>query len=265
MENINYGEKCENLLQKIAQQTALNQEFADQLHEEYMALNGNSKCYVHPLYDADKYGKKIDEAGMSLAQFLSRKASEQFAPAGTRLDIDTSQLKCWPGSRRGEGQKPFSPQALWGELESTYGNGSQQGFIAAAQKLKSILNLNPAFGLIQTSSCLKTDLDVYTDSFYKKHLNKNVFSPGCKEKIAKLIESLKWFYQWECGSVTPKYDLEHAASCLCDDITPRTAYAIGNGDLKFHVLLKKIELRFNPELGKRFMAFINTFSGLDEQ
>lgn len=205
------------------------------------------------------------EAAQHVFGELIRFAESQFAPAGTRLKIDSTDVDDHFHLREND-YSNFDPVAVWAYLESEFkSQGEDIAYAQAADPIARKFDITPNQVIKTVGGQIVLEYRVWIDSFDKKHSNVNNLSQGCIEGLRQLCNGLAAFAVWAEDPL-----LAHALNQFASNfgyrnssIQSRARYPLGHAkqpEITVITYTTRFEFRFSPSIGLKLQEFLALYA-----
>lgn len=209
------------------------------------------------------------EAAQHVFGELIRLAESQFAPAGTRLKIDSTDVDDHFHLRENDFSN-FDPVAVWAYLESEFkSQGEDLAYAQAADPIIQAFNIDANQPIETVGGQIVLNKRVWIDSIDKKFSNVNNLSYGCGQDVYKLCMALVTFAAWAelpllVGGL---HQFAHAYS-RNSRINSRERHALGHDkipDVTVITYTSRFEFRFSPDAGLKLQEFLALYGSKFKQ
>jgi len=238
-------------------------------HTQALAALREKECSILPgeyyvlAINIDDHAQEIRKAAKDTVGRLVDHAARQFAPAGARLEIDTTEIQ--EKFDFGKNPEQLDLAAVWAHLGATYGGtkGEDEAYRQAATALVRAFGLERSPEIKRKAGFVVLDLRVWPDSFDKKLNNVTRLSYGCVERVMDVHRTLGTFARW-AGRDQAAHDLNAGARRWWDNkaITSRERIGFGDkgADVELVTYSTRFEFRISNALAAQLQVFIGTYA-----
>lgn len=256
------GEFYWRLLLRLKAELARAAKIFDALHRE-------EGVWVPEVY-LRAVGEDIIDTDKALAHFyqyalssLVKRAQDEFAPPGVRLEIDLSALQDAVGIDRSERKTAFDPRAAWQWLSQTFGGdaGERLAFCQASAAIVRYLRLDQCAPRTVSGRVL-VERQVWTETRWN---GRRELTYHTAEELQKFLSALCAFLRWaeRHGEAAELMHSRPFGNWHDREVTLREKLSLCSG-IELTTYYSKLEFRFSLALAEQLQLFVGTFGGSDE-
>lgn len=216
-------------------------------------------------FDASDFTGKMHgpkDVAKEIVQALCWSASEEFAPAGGRLDIDSADIfEKHVGPRKEDGHwEEFDPDAIWRELEARYGGkaGEDLGYQQTAQQLVQLFGLERKPQMTIKAGKAVLDLWVRLDDFDKK-FGRTRLCYDSRERVCHTLNCLRQIALWADEAGIAHDAMRLTATWNRDrPLFSRERFSL-DSQIEMITYGTRFEFRFSPAFTAKLQAFLGRY------